>query len=96
MDARTKLMVRGRGAYAGSLPVQYPDGTVCIPRSQVRIHKSTELLSVVFGVPMMVWAATRDRSLLPAEQAGLLALAGGALIVDSMLYSRFKRAKKVK
>jgi hypothetical protein len=102
MDARTRLLVAGRGAharrgYAGArLPVEYPDGTVCIPKSQVQIHKSTELASVVFGVPLMLWVATRNRPLLPLEKTGLLALAGGALIVDSMLYSRFSKAKKVK
>lgn len=86
-----------RRGYAGApLPTQYPDGTVCIPKSQVQIHKSTELASVVLGVPLMLWVATRNRPLLPEEKAGLFALAGGALIVDTMLYSRFKRAKKVK
>ena len=96
MDARTKLLVSGRGSYAGALPTRYPDGSVCIPKSQVKLHKNTELLAIVFGAPLMIWTATRDRPLGKAEKVGLLALAGGTLIVDTMLRSRFNRAKKAK
>ncbi len=76
-------------------PKKLPDGSVVISAKQVRLHKKTELWSFLLGSPLLIWAATRKRQLNEAERAGLMALGIGALVVDSYLYRRFKKAKRV-
>ncbi len=75
-------------------PKELPDGSVVISPKQVRLHKRTELWSFMLGSPLLVWAATRNRQLNQAERGGLLALGIGALVVDTHLYRRFKKAER--
>jgi len=81
---------------ASKPPKELPDGSVVVSPEQVRLHKKTELWSFLIGSPLMIWAATRTRRLNQAERGGLLALGIGALVVDTYLYNRFKKAEKRK
>lgn len=75
-------------------PKELEDGSVVISPEQVRLHKKTELWSFLMGSPLMLWAATRNRPLNQAERGGLIALGIGALVVDTYLYRRFKKAER--
>lgn len=80
-------------------PPYYTDtGDVCISPRQLEIHRTTEFVSFVLGVPLMAWIAYvgRHRKLRPVEVTGLLVLAGGALVVDTMLWRRFHWAEKAR
>jgi hypothetical protein len=74
-------------------PYVLPNRDVCISPRQVQVHKSTEFLSFALGSGLLIWVATRERPLTAAEKAGVLALGVGALIVDTHLWSKFRRAK---
>ena len=74
-------------------PYLMPDGDVCISPAQVELHKRTEFASYAFAVPFLILLGTRKRALRPGEKAGLFILAGGALLVDTKLHWRFRRAK---
>ena len=79
---------------ADAPPKELPDGSVVISAKQLRLHKRTELWSFMLGSPLLFWVATRKRQLNQAERGGLLALGIGALVVDTYLYRRFKKAEK--
>lgn len=58
---------------------------LCVSPEQRRLHVATEALAVLGIAPFLLWLATRDRALTPAERAGLWVLFGGTLIVDGTL-----------
>jgi len=79
--------------------VDYPpkiqsDGGVRISRRQLQLHTSAEALSVLIGTPLLLWIATRDRKLRPEEKLALGGFAVGALVIDSYLWDRFRKAEK--
>ena len=69
------------------------DGGACVSPRQLEIHELTEAASVLIGVPLLLWVATRDRKLLQGEKLALAGFAAGAVIVDGWLWSRFRAAK---
>lgn len=76
-------------------PYELPDGsTVISPHQKKKIHMPTELASATLGAGLLIWVATRKRKLNEAERTGVATLAIGAIIVDSYLYSRFRKSKK--
>ncbi len=74
-------------------PYVLPDGDVCISPKQVALHKKTEFASYAFAAPFMILLARLKRPLRPGEKAGLFILAGGAILVDTHLHWKFRRAK---
>ncbi len=65
-----------------------------ISPQQLRLHTVTEAISVVFGVPIMLWAGTRQGPLSAPVKAGLIMLGVGAGVVDTYLVWRFWRAQR--
>ena len=77
-------------------PYETEEGDVCISPRQRKVHERTELLSLAVSVPFLLHLSTLNRPLTKQEKNGLIFLGMGALVVDTMLYSRFRRAKKRK
>lgn len=75
-------------------PYETEDGGVCVSPRQRKIHERTELTSAAIGTPFLLYLATRRRPLEEWERNGLVMLGMGALVVDSMLYNRFRRARR--
>jgi hypothetical protein len=70
-------------------PIENPDGGATVSPAQLRIHKTTEAASVLVGVPLLLWVATRPRKLTRAERGAVMSFAVGALVVDGWLLSRW-------
>lgn len=77
-------------------PYEDEDGSVCISPRQRKLHERTELISIVLGSSFLLYLSTLDRRLTKTEKNGLIAMGMGAFVVDTMLYSRFRQAKKRK
>ena len=75
-------------------PTEDEEGAIRISPSQRKLHERTELASVVLAAPFMLYLASRNRPLNDKEKAGLVALGVGALMVDTTLYMRFRRARR--
>ena len=69
------------------------DGGACVSPRQLDVHTATEAASVLIGVPLLLWVATRDRKLNTGEKLALASFAVGAVAVDGWLWSRFRAAK---
>lgn len=69
------------------------DGGATVSPRQLEVHQLTEAASVLVGVPLLLWVATRDRKLRTEEKLALAAFAAGAVVVDGWLWSRFRKAK---
>ncbi len=66
------------------------DGSYLISPRQAKVHRTSEGLALLFAVPVTLWAATRNRKLTKTEKLGLGAVAVGTLVVDGVLYRRYK------
>ncbi len=66
-----------------------PNGQVCIPAEQALLHKRSETLAMVVGLPLLVWIATRQRALTNPERLAVGVLAFGTLLVDGSLVTKW-------
>jgi len=62
-----------------------------VSSTQRRVHVAAEVLAVLAVAPFMLYAATRERELRPAEKGLLATAAVGTLVLDSWLLYRFMR-----
>lgn len=77
-------------------PYETEEGDVCVSPRQRKLHERTELASLTLGTSFLLYLSTRNRPLTKQEKDGLIVMGMGALVVDTMLYTRFRRAKKRK
>jgi len=77
-------------------PYETEQGDVCVSPPQRKLHERTELASFTLGTSFLLYLSTLNRPLTKQEKDGLIALGMGALVVDAMLYTRFRRAKRKK
>ena len=75
-------------------PTEDEEGAVRISPSQRKLHERTELASAVLAAPFMIYLSTLNRPLKKEEKTGLVILGVGALMVDTTLHNRFRRAKR--
>ena len=75
-------------------PTEDEEGAIRISPARRKLHERTELASAVLAAPFMLYLASRNRPLNDKEKAGLVVLGVCALMVDTTLYMRFRRAKR--
>lgn len=77
-------------------PYETEEGSVCVSPRQRKLHERSELASLTLATSFLLYVAVQNRPLTKREKDGLIAIGMGALVVDSMLYTRFRQAKKRK
>lgn len=65
-----------------------------VSSKQLRLHRTTEGLSLFIGAPLMLWIAMQGGKLTPIQRVLLASLGIGAIIVDGHLWTRFHRASR--
>ena len=75
-------------------PYEDEDGSICISPRQRKLHERAELVSITLGSTFLLYLSTLDRPLTKTEKNGLITMGMGALVIDALLYTRFRRAKK--
>ncbi len=77
-------------------PYETQEGSVCISPRQRKLHERAELVSITLGSTFLLYLSTLDRPLTKTEKNGLITMGMGAFVIDALLYTRFRRAKKRK